>query len=198
MREILNEYLPFEVDKKIIQESIEQNKPLIVTGVVQRAGVKNQNGRVYPRAVLEPEIKRYIDNEIRENRALGELDHPDSQVVSLANASHIVLELNWKGNDVIGKIKILDTPSGRIAKELFREGVKIGISSRAMGSTKNIDESTVEVENDLSIVSFDLVSSPSTQFAFLENLNESLNINNKLHKYYRLNKIITDILTTRI
>jgi hypothetical protein len=197
MKKILVDVLPFEVDRNIIKESLEQKRPLIVTGVVQRAGVKNQNGRIYPLPILQREAKRYAENEIREKRALGELDHPDSTIVNLANVSHNVLELNWRGNDLVGKIEILRTPAGNILTELLSAGIRLGISSRGMGSVKNIDEQTVEVDDDFSLVCFDFVSNPSTQGAFMEaKLNESKIIT--IDKYYKLNKIITDILTTKV
>jgi len=102
------------------------SKPMIVQGVLQRANAKNQNGRVYPKDILEREVKKYDDNFVKERRALGELDHPDSSVVNLQNVSHNVVEMMWNGDDLVGKVEILPTPSGNILKALFKAGIKLG------------------------------------------------------------------------
>lgn len=126
---------------------------------------------------------------------MGELDHPDSQVVNLANVSHNVLDLWWQGNDLMGKIEILGTPSGNIAKELLKAGIRLGISSRGMGSVKELGEGKVEVQDDFEIVCWDLVSNPSTQGAFMNpSLNESVQSTTN-NKYTRINSLISDIIT---
>lgn len=202
MKQLLIDYIPFVPNRQMILEAISQNKPVQVQGVLQRAGIKNQNGRVYPKNILLREIQRYISTEVKENRALGELDHPDSTVVNLSNVSHTLKEAHWNGNDVVGTIEILNTPSGNILKELLAAGIRLGISSRGLGSVKKIDENTVEVDEDFSLICFDFVSNPSTQGAFMTQLNESVIPNKKQSniikpKYYNINKIITDILTKR-
>jgi hypothetical protein len=183
---------------QLLQESVAKNNGrLIVEGVVQRADAKNGNGRVYPKDTLEREIQKYKDTYIKENRALGELDHPESPIINLKNVCHNILELWWQDDDVIGKIEILPTPSGNILKALLLAGITVGISSRAMGSVKQIGE-TVEVQDDLDIVCWDFVSTPSTQGAFMEIVNEGLNPNNQQDdKLTKINELITDILCNR-
>lgn len=183
---------------QLLQESVVKNNGrLIVEGVVQRADAKNGNGRVYPKDTLEREIQKYKDTYIKENRALGELDHPESPIINLKNVCHNILELWWQGDDVMGKIEILPTPSGNILKALLLAGITVGISSRAMGSVKQIGE-TVEVQDDLDIVCWDFVSTPSTQGAFMEIVNEGLNHNKPQdNKLIKINELITDILCNR-
>jgi hypothetical protein len=188
----------FTLTPQLLQESARNNNGrLIVEGVVQRANAKNGNGRVYPKDTLEREVQKYKDTYIKENRALGELDHPESPIINLKNVCHNILDLWWEGDDVKGKIEILPTPSGNILKELLLAGITVGISSRAMGSVKQIGE-TVEVQDDLEVVCWDFVSTPSTQGAFMEVVNESLNFNNSTQpKLQKINELITDILCNR-
>ena len=196
-KSLLVDYTLFEVSPQQINESLsENNGRLIVSGVLQRAEAKNQNGRVYPKEVLVREAKKYADSFITERRALGELDHPDSSVVNLNNVSHNVLEMAFKGDDLVGKVEVLSTPSGNILKELFKSGIKLGISSRGMGSVKEVmkeGENTLEVQPDFELIAFDFVSNPSTHGAFLSPVNESVNkvVDNK---YNNIDRIITDII----
>ena len=125
---------------------------------------------------------------------MGELDHPESSVVNLSNVSHNVVDLWWDGNDLMGKIEILATPSGNIAKELLRAGIRLGISSRGMGSVKNLGEGKVEVQDDFEIVCWDLVSNPSTQGAFMSPLNEAVS-HGKQGKYTKVHSLINDIIS---
>lgn len=138
---------------------------MFLTGVMQRADQENGNGRVYPKETLEREVQNY-QQMVQENRAVGELDHPEESVINLKNVSHVVTQIWWNGNDVMGKIKLLDTPSGKIAKDLIRSGVTLGISSRSLGSVHESKGRTV-VEDDLQLICFDLVSEPSTKGAFM-------------------------------
>ena len=151
-KKLLVDVRPFEISRDKIDESIKENDGrLIVKGVLQRAESKNQNGRVYPREVLMTEVSKYLENQVSERRALGELDHPDSSVVNLNNASHNVIEMHWKGDDLLGTVEVLSTPSGNILKELFKSGIKLGISSRGLGSVEPMREGegdTVEVQPD--------------------------------------------------
>ena len=188
----------FTLTPQLLQESaVKNNGRLIVEGVVQRADAKNGNGRVYPKDTLEREIDKYKATYIKENRALGELDHPESPIINLKNVCHNILDLWWNGDDVMGKIEILPTPSGNILKALLIAGITVGISSRAMGSVKQIGE-TVEVQDDLELVCWDFVSTPSTQGAFMEIVSESLNPNAiKADKYQKINELITEILCNR-
>ena len=176
-KQLIVDYIPFEVTREKINESISKNGGrLVVKGVLQRAASKNQNGRVYPRDTLVREAKKYASVQIAERRALGELDHPDSSVVNLNNVSHNILEMHWKGDDLEGTVEVLGTPAGNILKELFKSGIKLGISSRGLGSVKEIHEAdgedTVEVQPDFELIAFDFVSNPSTHGAFLHPTNE--------------------------
>ena len=176
-KNLLVDYIPFEVTPQQINESMSKNNGrLVVKGVLQRAEAKNQNGRVYPRETLMREAEQYSKVQIKERRALGELDHPDSSVVNLNNVSHNVLEMHWKGNDLVGTVEVLGTPAGNILKELFKSGIKLGISSRGLGSVKEMNENedggTVEVQPDFELIAFDFVSNPSTHGAFLSPTNE--------------------------
>tara|TARA_B110000881_G_scaffold107876_1_gene94619 strand:+ start:81 stop:668 length:588 start_codon:yes stop_codon:yes gene_type:complete len=145
----------------------------LVKGVLQRSGAENQNGRVYPREVLEREINKY-QTLVKERRALGELDHPDSSVINLKNVSHNIKEVHWEGNDVIGTVEILPTPSGNILKELLRAGILLGISSRGMGSTQPMKDNKLLVGEDFELIGWDFVSNPSTHGAFMTPMNESV------------------------
>ena len=145
----------------------------LVKGILQRASAQNQNGRVYPKEILEREAKKY-QTLIKERRALGELDHPDSSVINLKNVSHNVKEIYWNGDDLMGVVEVLPTPSGNILKELLRAGILLGISSRGMGSVKPIGENKVEVGDDFELIGWDFVSNPSTHGAFMTPVNESV------------------------
>ena len=179
-KKLLVDVRPFEISRQKIDESIKENDGrLIVKGVLQRAEAKNQNGRVYPREVLMKETTKYLEEQVSERRALGELDHPDSSVVNLNNASHNVIEMHWDGDDLLGTVEVLSTPSGNILKELFKSGIKLGISSRGLGSVEPMRESegggdTVEVQPDFELIAFDFVSNPSTHGAFMRPVNEGV------------------------
>ena len=197
-KQLLVDYTVFEVSPQAINESLTQNNgKLIVSGVLQRAEAKNQNGRVYPKETLMREAKKYTNEFVAERRALGELDHPDSSVVNLNNVSHNVLDMNWKGNDLVGTVEVLSTPSGNILKELFKSGIRLGISSRGMGSVKEVmreGDSTLQVQPDFELVAFDFVSNPSTHGAFLSPVNESKG-SASVNKFAGVERIITDIIT---
>jgi hypothetical protein len=148
----------------------------LVKGILQRAVAENQNGRIYPKEILMREAKKY-EVLIKERRALGELDHPDSGIINLKNVSHNVKEIHWEGDDLCGTVEILPTPSGNILKELLRAGILLGISSRGMGSVVNIGEGKVKVGDDFELIGWDFVSNPSTHGAFMTpvTMNESVN-----------------------
>jgi hypothetical protein len=202
MKRVLIDYIgSIQVSPSQINESMNKNNgKLIVSGIMQRASTGgdenfNQNGRSYPLPILKKECEAYKNTFVKERRALGELDHPDSQVVNLSNVSHNVLDLWWQGNDLMGKIEILSTPSGNIAKELMKSGIRLGISSRGMGSVKELGEGKVEVQDDFEIVCWDLVSNPSTQGAFMNSsLNENTN-SNKSNKNTRIHSLISEIIS---
>ena len=198
-KELLIDFTTFNVTPKMITESEQANNgKVIVKGVLQRAGAKNQNGRVYPKDILAREVKKYKEVQIAERRALGELDHPESSVVNLQNVSHNVLDAYFEGDDVIGKVEILSTPSGNILKELLKAGIKLGISSRGLGSVRSVDENTVSVEDDFELICWDFVSNPSTHGAFMAPVNEGVNKNvsewDVCDQYCKTNSIIRDIL----
>jgi hypothetical protein len=197
---LLTDCLPFEVSKEMLNEMAMKAGPLIVKGVLQRANAKNQNGRIYPKDVLEREAAKYMENFVKERRALGELDHEDSEVVNLKNVSHNITNLYWNGDDLIGEVEILSTPSGNILKELFKSNIKLGISSRGMGSVKkNVRESADEVQDDYSILCWDFVSNPSVRGAFMfptEPLQESKKNIQHCDKWQKTESIIMDILST--
>ena len=162
---LLTEYMNLDYSRETIKEAVDANKPVTLTGIMQRAGVKNQNNRVYPFGILHREVNNYMKC-VRENRAVGELDHPNESVVELKNASHIVRDLWWDNDDLHGKIEVLNTPNGQILQSLLGSGVTIGISSRGVGSLKKKGELN-EVEDDFVLICWDIVSEPSTPGAYL-------------------------------
>ncbi len=169
-----------------------------LVGIVQKAGTKNGNVRVYRKETLKREVENY-QKSIDERRSLGELDHPDSSVVNLQNVSHNVRRIWWEGNTVMGEVEVLSTPAGNILKELFKNGIKLGISSRGLGSVKELREAngdnTVEVQDDFELICWDFVSNPSTHGAFMAPLQESVNGNTTIiNPYKKINNIITEIL----
>ena len=165
---------------------------MFLTGVMQRANAKNGNGRRYPRPVLEREMENYRKL-VRDNRAVGELDHPDSDVVNLKNASHIVTDVWWEGDDVKGKVRLLDTPSGKILRSLVEGGVKLGISSRGLGSVASAGTDSI-VQEDFQLICFDFVSEPSTTGAFMMKESKNRAAGNIITKADRINRALNDIL----
>ena len=164
----------------------------VVQGVLQRAGAKNQNGRVYPKNILMRECQSYQREYKDQNRALGELDHPDDSVINLKNASHLVTSIWMDGDTVMGKVKVLDTPSGQVLKSLVESGVKLGISSRGMGSVENRNGQTV-VQDDFQLICFDFVSEPSTPEAFM--VKEGKEYTNQVFtKADRINRLLNEVL----
>ena len=201
MRQLLVDYLPFEVKPEQIIESMKDNHGrLVVRGVLQRAESKNQNGRVYPREVLMREAKKYAKEFIGQNRAMGELDHPESSVVNLANVSHNIKEMHWEGDNLLGTVEVLGTPSGNILTELFKSGIKLGISSRGMGSVETVseagDEPSQEVQPDFELIAFDFVSNPSTHGAFMYPVNEGVERvqGRTCGEYCKVESLINDIM----
>ena len=164
---------------------------MILSGKLQEADVQNGNGRVYPHAVLMREMKNY-SKLVTERRALGELDHPEDSVINLKNASHMVTDVWWDQKNVMGKVKVLDTPSGGILKSLVQSGVKLGVSSRGMGSVQESAGQTI-VEDDFQLICFDFVSEPSTPNAFM--MQEAKNFNNQVFtKADRINRLLNEVL----
>ena len=192
MAQLLVDVTPF---KPTIRESKTKPGVFEVEGVMQRAKAENQNGRVYKKDILVREAKKYVDEFVKRGNAFGELDHPESPVGSLKNASHIVKELWWDGDDLMGKVELLNTPAGNIVKEIIRAGHTIGISSRGTGSVQQTNEGQLEVQPDFELVCWDFVSNPSTHGAFMNpvSLQEG---KVKVSKYSNLDAIINDILRT--
>ena len=204
MKQLIVDYLPFEIKQEQITESMKENDgKLVVRGVLQRAESKNQNGRVYPKEVLVREAKKYHTEFIKQSRAMGELDHPESSVVNLANVSHNIKEMHWEGDNLLGTVEVLRTPSGNILTELFKSGIKLGISSRGMGSVETVSEGgeqSQEVQPDFELIAFDFVSNPSTHGAFMYPMQESVNNDIKIPAgracgdYCKVESIVNDIM----
>ena len=165
---------------------------MILSGIMQKSDTQNGNGRVYPHKVLMREVENY-KKLVKERRALGELDHPDDSVINLKNASHMVTDVWWNGQDVMGKVQVLNTPSGGILRSLVESGVKLGISSRGMGSVSESQGSTV-VEDDFQLICFDFVSEPSTPGAFMMKEAKDLSVPNILTKADRINRLLNEVL----
>ena len=191
MSNLLVEYRAF---KPTITESKTRPGVMEVTGVMQRAGAKNQNGRVYKRTLLERECKKYMEEFVRVGNAYGELDHPDSPIVSLKNVSHVVKDLWWEGDDLMGRVELLNTPSGNIVKEIVKGGHTIGISSRGTGSVQQTSEGHLDVQPDFELVCWDFVSNPSTHGAFLSSTSLNESVVEHSNKQQKIHELIREIL----
>jgi len=164
---------------------------MILSGIMQKADAINGNGRIYPHKVLMKEVENY-NKLVNDRRALGELDHPEDSVINLKNASHLVTKIWWQDKDVMGKVKVLDTPSGKVLQELVKSGVSLGISSRGMGSVREDQNQTI-VEDDFQLICFDFVSEPSTPGAFM--MKEARDYQNKVFtKADRINRLLNEVL----
>lgn len=192
---LLVEYAPF---RPTITESKSRPGVFEVTGVMQRANAKNQNGRVYSKEVLYREVENYINSFVKVGNAYGELDHPDSPIVSLKNASHVIKELWWDGDNLMGTVELLNTPSGNIVKEIIIGGHTIGISSRGTGSVRQVGENTLMVQDDFELVCWDFVSNPSTHGAFMNPISLNEGADRVLDKYAKVHQLVSDILNTPI
>jgi len=192
MKQVLIETIPFKVAPMQLTEGLKapSGNPL-VEGILATAEVKNGNGRYYPREIWEKEIDKYTQI-IKENRATGELDHPDSTIISLKNVSHIIRECWWNGDKVMGKIEILPTVSGNILKALIENNVQVGVSSRGMGSLKEMNEGTLEVQDDFELLCWDFVSTPSNPGSYMQLVREGKEI--PKNSYLKVNSILTEIL----
>jgi len=199
-KELLREFYEL-CDGGTCQDLLTEEEKLMVksgtvflSGIMQKADQENGNGRVYSKRVLSREIENY-QKIIIDKRALGELDHPEDSVVNLKNVSHMVTEMWWQGDNVMGKVKVLDTPSGQILKSLVKSGVKLGISSRGLGSTRKEGGKTI-VEDDFQLICFDFVQEPSTPGAFMMSENKKRTLDTKViwTKADRLNRILNDII----
>jgi hypothetical protein len=191
MKSLLIDHIPFQQAKLTLVEGKANNGTVTLVGKLQEAEQENGNHRKYPFKVLKREVDKYIEGPVKTRTALGELDHPEASVVNLANTSHIVVDVWWDGNSVMGKIQLLPTPAGNIAKALVLSGIPLGISSRGMGSVKQLGE-TVEVQDDFELLCWDLVSVPSTPQAYMKLSESKQFISTK--DYSKINSLITDII----
>jgi len=164
----------------------------VVGGILATAEVKNGNGRYYKKSLWQREIDKYMDS-VKERRALGELDHPESSVINLKNASHNIVDIYWDGNTVMGKIEILPTPSGNILKALLESNIRLGVSSRGMGSLQENADGLLEVQDDFDLLCWDFVSTPSNPGSYMTSLNEG-KINSSFNPYQKVQSTITEIL----
>jgi len=196
MRQTLIETQLFKLSPQSLTEAVKtENGNLLVEGRLQAAETRNGNGRSYPKEILAREVENYKKGPIAENRALGELDHPDSSVINLKNVSHNIKDIWWNGDDVMGKIEILPTPSGNILTQLFKNGITVGVSSRGMGSLKQGSDGVQEVQDDFELLCWDFVSTPSTPGAYVHPIKEGLDHSVlNTNEYYKINEIITEIL----
>jgi hypothetical protein len=196
---LLTEWTPLEYDARQILENHESNGKVILKGILQKAETLNQNGRIYPYHILEREVRNY-QKFIKENRALGECDHPDSSVVELKKVSHIIREAYMDGNVCFGSVEILDTPYGNILKSLIKSGVTLGISSRGIGSTKKEGDRQI-VQDDFQLICWDIVAEPSTPGAFLVSEGRELTkqeIRKVFTKSDRIDRLFNDILSSGV
>jgi hypothetical protein len=193
---LLTEWMPLQYTPDQINESKNTNNgKIFLKGPIQKSDTLNQNGRIYPRAILERELQNY-QKFIRENRALGECDHPDTSVVELKNVSHIVRDAYMDGDVVYGTIELLDTPSGKILKSLVESGITLGVSSRGVGSTRRQGDTDV-VQEDFQLICFDMVSEPSTPGAFMMSEGKTISrreLNETFTKTDRIDRIFNEIL----
>lgn len=188
-KKLISDFNELVYDRQLITEAVNEGGALRIPAILQRADAENQNGRVYPLDILRREAERYDSEFVKQNRALGELDHPESTVVNLKNVSHNIVEMHWDGKDLRGTIEILPTPAGNIVRDLMRAGIRIGVSSRGVGSVSQFGRDKVIVEDDFNLICFDIVSNPSTHGAFLnENINGTLRQN-------RVNGLIVDFFS---
>jgi hypothetical protein len=172
MKSLLIETLPFNVSPITLTEGKSTSGNPLVEGILATVEVKNGNGRYYSKELWDRELKKY-NVLVKERRACGELDHPDSQVINLKNVSHNISKLWWDGDNVMGSIELLPTPSGNILKALIGAGIKVGVSSRGMGSLKQVGE-VLEVQDDFDLLCWDFVSTPSNPGSYMSPLNEGL------------------------
>ena len=170
---LITEMIEDDCIEFITEEGANGQKSHYIKGVFMQAEQKNRNGRIYPKNVLDEQVKKYVENYVDQNRAFGELGHPDGPVVNLERVSHMIKELNEEGNNWIGKAKIMDTPYGKIVKNLIDEGAKLGVSSRGMGSLKNVRGTNVVQDDFYLATAADIVADPSAPEAFVQGVMES-------------------------
>jgi hypothetical protein len=200
-KEVLIEYLAFTpMPKQLSEARVNPKSKFLVSGKVQAADKPNANKRIYDYNTLYKQVALYVEGPVAEKRALGELDHPETSIINLKNVCHNITRMWWEGKDLYGEFEILDTPSGNILRELFLAGISVGVSSRAMGSVTAIGEGLVQVEDDLELICWDFVSTPSTYGAYVKpvgGLNESYNPQQGYAQQDSINRLISDIICTQ-
>jgi hypothetical protein len=200
-KEVLIEYLTFKpLPQQLHEAKMNPRSRFLVSGKVQAADKPNANKRIYDYDTLQKQVELYVEGPVAEKRALGELDHPETSIINLKNVCHNITRMWWEGKDLFGEFEVLDTPSGNILKELFLAGINVGVSSRAMGSVTPIGEGLVQVGEDLELICWDFVSTPSTYGAYVKpvgGLNESYNAQESQSKQNNINKLISDIICTQ-
>ena len=200
-KQVLIEYLAFTpMPKQLSEARVNPKSKFLVSGKVQAADKPNANKRIYDYNTLYKQVALYVEGPVAEKRALGELDHPETSIINLKNVCHNITRMWWEGKDLYGEFEILDTPSGNILRELFLAGISVGVSSRAMGSVTSIGEGLVQVEDDLELICWDFVSTPSTYGAYVKpvgGLNESYNPQQGYTQQDSINRLISDIICTQ-
>jgi hypothetical protein len=193
-KQLLIETHPIKISSSLLTENVSGvGKPLIVDGILATAEIKNGNGRYYARELWEREMAKYTDT-IKQRRAMGELDHPESQIINLKNVSHLITEYWWDGDNIMGKIEILPTPSGQILEALIRRNVTLGVSSRGMGSLEQRGN-VMEVQDDFELLCWDFVSTPSNPGSYMKALREGKEYLSQ--DYSKVNSIIHEILCSK-
>lgn len=200
-KQLLIEYSVFK-PLSHLKEGLQGNGNMIVVGKLSSADIPNANSRIYPHDILMSQARKYAEGPIKERRAFGELDHPETSIINLKNVSHNIMEIWWEGKDLYGRVEILPTPSGNILKTLFENNLSVGISSRAMGSVTQIGEGLVQVEDDLDLIGWDFVSTPSNFGSYMhqegkKGLKESIEYSLKENKYNRASKLISEIICSQ-
>jgi len=200
-KEVLIEYLLFKpLPQQLKEARVNPRTKFLVSGKIQAADKPNANKRIYDYDTLQRQEQLYVEGPVAEKRALGELDHPETSIINLKNVCHNITRMWWEDKDLYGEFEILDTPSGNILKELFLAGINVGVSSRAMGSVTPIGEGLVQVGEDLELICWDFVSTPSTYGAYVKpvgGLNESYILQESHTKQSSINKLISDIICTQ-
>ena len=191
MKKILIETQLFKPKGMMLSEGVSDRGNPLVEGILATAEVKNGNGRYYSKDLWEREINKYMES-VKENRAMGELDHPESSVINLKNVSHNIKDMWWDGDNVLGKLEILPTPSGNILKALIESGITVGVSSRGMGSLEQRGE-VLEVQDDFELLCWDFVSTPSNPGSYMQLVKEGVDFTSQ-DKYTKVNSIIGEIL----
>ena len=200
MKQLLIDHTSFKIAKLTLTEGKDSSGRMVLEGKLQAADTKNGNGRVYPKDILNREIEKYIQGPVAQHNAMGELDHPEASIINLSNVSHNITKVWWEGDDVMGRLTLLNTPSGKIAMELVHAGIPLGISSRGMGSVKQLGE-TVEVQDDFELLCWDLVSVPSTPGAYMQPVGKLSSMNESkqyiARDYSKINSLITEIICSQ-